>query len=137
MSINKNFKADYEKKGSDDNAKNILSEEKSIYQKVLDFFEENKVLNYGNFENFVNCMELNLVFNFEDLGVFWKMFTNSENKDLEYDFNTTLELVEKIGTKYSEHKASLDDLDEEDITIKQSKKGNFVHNFRATNTNDF
>lgn len=88
---------------SEDN-KGKEGEEKSTYDKIVSFFDDQKSLKLSNFELFINESELNSVFQYDDIKIFWRVFTNSENEEEEYDFNTTLEFVEKIGEKISEQK---------------------------------
>jgi len=86
-----------------------IDDEKSTYEKIEAFFKEHKGLNLTNFEHFIEVTELNTVFQYDDLNAFWALFSNSDKEDAEYDFNTTLEFVEKLGEKYSELKTTRDD----------------------------
>jgi len=78
-------------------------EEETTYEKIEHFFKECNVLSFSNFEYFIHLTELNTVFQYEDIKLFWNVFTSSEEEHSEYDFSATLELVEKLGEKCAHH----------------------------------
>jgi len=109
-------------------------DEKTTYEKIEAFFQECKSLNIVNFEYFVSLAELNSVFEFDDINVFWRVFTESEEDDAEYDFDQALGFVQKLGEKYKvetdrgvENNNEPEEDHQEVYELKEDKIGNFYY----------
>ena len=59
--------------------------------------------------------ELETVFDFDEINAFWKVFTNSDDENGEYDFDTTLNLLQTLGEKYGKTEREMEDFQSERV----------------------
>lgn len=88
--------------------------EKTTYDKIKSFFEDQQILNFSNFEIFLHCTELNIVIDCKDINILWEKFqildncgNKNDEKKQEFDFTTTINLLEKLLEQYEEMNSEL------------------------------
>jgi len=105
--------------------------DKTTYEKIVIFFEDHQILNFNNFEAFLNFTDLNNLIYYKDLKNLWEKFQfidspSEKIKKNDFDFNTTINLLERLLEQNTEETSVLTEDVYENKELEVAKPSNDI-----------